>query len=132
MDRMRRPKSRTGKGSARSVDAYLSAMPDRCRVALEAIRKTVQATVPEAEEALVYGVPGFTLGGKALVCYAGFREHCGFYPLSPAVIRAHAAELMKYDTAKGTIRFSPAEPLPAALVRKLVRARRAELQSESS
>lgn len=122
-----KPKAQAGKGSARSVDAYLAAMPDQCRVALEAIRKTVQAAVPEAEEALVYGVPGFKLGGKSLICYAGFREHCGFYPLSPAVIRAHAAELTDYDTAKGTIRFSPAKPLPAALVRKLVRARRAEL-----
>lgn len=104
-------------------------MPDECREALQKIRGIIQDTASDAEEAFVYGVPGFKIGGRPLVCYAGFKRHCGFYPLSPAVIRAHAADLKDYDISEGTIRFKAKEPLSTALVRKLVKARIDELQN---
>ncbi|MCK4408532.1 MAG: DUF1801 domain-containing protein [Candidatus Eisenbacteria sp.] len=106
-------------------------MPDDCRKALQGIRKAIRAAAPEAEEAFVYGVPGFKLAGQSLACYAGFKHHCGFYPMSPAVIRAHASELKKYEISKGTIRFQADRSLSAALVKKLVRARAAELKKKS-
>ena len=115
------------KKKPKDVDAYLADLPDAQREALQRIRETVLATVPGVEEAFVYGVPGFKLGGKSLVCYAGFKQHCGFYPMSPAVIDAHADQLERFDIAKGTIRFQPGKPLSLALLRKLVKARVAEL-----
>ena len=105
------------------IDAYLDALPDDQRQALQCIREAIQAAAPDAEEAFVYGVPGFKLHGKSLVCYAGFKHHCGFYPLSPSVIRAHATQLKKYEISKGTIRFQTDKPLPSSLLKKLVKAR---------
>lgn len=98
----------------------------------EKARQAVQAAAPDAEEAFVYGVPGFKLHGKSLACYAGFKHHCGFYPMSPDVIRAHASQLKGYKISKGTIRFQADKPLLASLVKKLVRARLVELQGGSS
>lgn len=119
--------SRHQKQGPKDIDAYLSSLPEDFRQPLQALRETIMATVPAAEETFVYGVPGFKLNDKALVCYAGFRNHCGFYPLSPAVIQAHSSELNDYEIFKGTIRFQPERPLSNQLVKKLVRARAVEL-----
>ena len=67
--------------------------------------------------------------GRLLVCYAAFKEHCSFFPMSLKVMRDLAAELRNYDTNKGTIRFPIGKPLPAALVRRIVRARIAEVEA---
>lgn len=110
------------------MDAWLSALPADKRAALQKIRKAVKAAAPRAEEGFSYGLPAFRLDGRPLVCFGAASNHCSFYPMSPAVIRAHAADLKGYETSKGTIRFAPADPLPASLVKKLVAARMAELK----
>src|SRR5262245_25989645 len=110
------------------VDEYLASIPAVMRGALQKIRAAIRAGAPGAEEGFSYGLPAFRLDGRPLVCYGASTNHCSFYPMSPAVIRAHADELKKYETSKGTIRFPPEKPLPAALVRKLVKARIAELR----
>jgi uncharacterized protein YdhG (YjbR/CyaY superfamily) len=109
------------------VDAYLASVPADKRAALQKLRAAIGAAAPRAEEGFSYGLPAFRLDGRPLVCFKAAANHCSFYPMSPAVIRAHAADLKSYATSKGTIRFSPEKPLPAALVRKLVKARIAEL-----
>ena len=116
------------KREPKEIDHYLALLPETYRQALQGIREAVRAAVPDADEAFVYGVPGFKLDGKSLFCYAGFKNHCGFYPLSPAVIRAHSSELKGYQISEGTIRFKPEQPLSRTLVEKLVRARAAELR----
>lgn len=116
------------KSKPKDVDAYLTEQPEDYRRILQSLRETIRAAIPQAEEAFVYGVPGFKLYGKSLVCYAGFKKHCGFYPLSPAVISAFSAELADYEIAKGTIRFQADKPLSEELIKKLVLARAAELQ----
>ena len=108
-----------------SVDEYLAAVPPEPRTALEKLRKTIRAAAPQATEAISYGMPAFKYHG-ALVYYAAFQKHCSFFPASAAVIRANARELARFETAKGTIRFTPDHPLPAALVRQIVRARMKE------
>lgn len=100
-------------------------MPGR---ALEELRATIRKAAPTATEGFSYGIPAFRLEGRPLVSYAALKNHCSFFPMSPAVIAAHRKELEPYDTAKGTIRFAPDRPIPAALVRKLVKARIDELQ----
>lgn len=127
---MKRAPSSKGKSEPQhpaSVDAYLASVPSDMRAALQQLRTVISAVAPRAEEGFSYGLPAFRLDGRPLVCFAAATNHCSFYPMSPAVIRAHAAELKGYKTSKGTIQFQAEKPLPAALVRKLVKARIVEL-----
>jgi uncharacterized protein YdhG (YjbR/CyaY superfamily) len=112
----------------RQVEAYLASVPAEARKALQRLRETIRAAAPGAEEGLSYGLPAFRLAGRPLVCYSAAKAHCSFFPMSPAVIRGQAEALKAYSTSKGTIRFSPDNPLPATLVRRLVRARVGELE----
>jgi uncharacterized protein YdhG (YjbR/CyaY superfamily) len=110
---------------ARDIDEYLAALSEAERTALEKLRKTIRAAAPRAEECISYGVPAFRMK-RMLVGFGASKKHCSFYLMSSTTIDAHAKELEGYDTSKGTIRFRADEPLPAALVRKLVKARIAE------
>lgn len=116
------------KDAANEVNDYLAKVPAEARAALERLRKTIRAAAPKATEGFSYGIPAFKLQGRPLVSYAALKNHCSFFPMSPAVMDAHREELEPYDTSKGTIRFPVDKPLPAALVRKLVKARIAEIE----
>jgi uncharacterized protein YdhG (YjbR/CyaY superfamily) len=106
-------------------DILTNATPDQ-RAALEKLRRTIQATAPGAEECISYGLAAFRLNGRALVAFGATANHCAFYPMSGTLVEAHRAELARFETSKGTIRFQPDAPLPTAIVRKLVKARMAE------
>lgn len=111
----------------KSVEAYLEGFTGEERAAIEKLRTTIAAAVPAAEEGITYSMPGFKLGGKGLVCYAGFKDHYSFFPMSGAAIDAHREELGDRVTGKGTIRFEYGERLPVGLVKKVVKWRVAEL-----
>jgi uncharacterized protein YdhG (YjbR/CyaY superfamily) len=115
----------------KSIDDYLAALPEDARAALANLRKTIKAAAPKATEVISYQIPAFKHHGL-LVSFAAFKNHCSFYPMSPDVMRAHAADLKGYDISKGTIHFPADRPLPAALVRKLVKARIAENEKHAS
>jgi uncharacterized protein YdhG (YjbR/CyaY superfamily) len=102
-------------------DDYLAAVTEDKRAALQKLRKAIKRAAPKAEECISYQVPAFRLNGKFLVAYGAAKNHCAFYP--GTTIKALKDDLKGYDTGKGTIRFSADKPLPAALVRKLVRLR---------
>jgi uncharacterized protein YdhG (YjbR/CyaY superfamily) len=125
------PSSKSKPQRAADVDAYLASVPAEHRGALQRLRAAVAAAAPTAEEGFSYGLPAFRLEGRPLVCFGAARNHCSFHPMSPAVIRAHDADLKRYEISKGTIRFSADKQLPVALVRKLVKARIAELRGQS-
>lgn len=108
------------------IDTFLKSLPQDMRKALEGLRAAIAAAAPEAVEAFGYGVPAFKYRGRPLVSFGAGKNHCAFYVQSPAVMDAHQDELQSYDTAKGTVRFTPDKPLPGALVTKLVKARIAE------
>jgi uncharacterized protein YdhG (YjbR/CyaY superfamily) len=112
-------------GKPRTIDEYLAALSDDKRTALEQLRKTIRAAAPKAEECISYQLPAFRQNGM-LVGFGATANHCAFYLMSGSTVAAHRDDLAGYDTSKGTIRFQPGKPLPAALVRKLVRARIAE------
>lgn len=121
---MRTTKSKSA--AANPVEEYLANVPEPARTTLVKIRATIQSVVPaDATEAISYGMPAFKYKG-ALIGYAAFPNHCGLYPMSPAVMEAFKDELERYETSKGTIRFPVDKPPPAALVKKLVKARIAE------
>lgn len=109
-----------------TVDAYLAALPVDQRSVLENLRATIRAAAPSAEEAWSYGMPAFRLDGILLVSYSAFKNHCSFFPMNASLTEQFADELAGWPTAKGTIRFTPEKPLPAAVVKKMVKARAAE------
>jgi uncharacterized protein YdhG (YjbR/CyaY superfamily) len=109
----------------KTIDEYLGAQSEEKRIALEKLRKTIKTTAPKAEECISYGLAAFRQNGM-LVAFGATANHCAFYLMSSSTVKAHKDELKNYDTSKGTIRFQPDKPLPAALVRKLVKARIAE------
>jgi len=109
-----------------TIDEYLAGVTADQRAALEKVRKAVRAAAPKAEEGISYGLAAFRLDGKPLVAFGASASHCAFYPMSSTTVAAHADDLAGYETSKGTIRFPADRPLPAALVRKLVKARIAE------
>ena len=123
---MRPASAEDAASGSRDVDEYLARVPEEARGALEKLRETIRAAVPEATEVISYGIPTFKLHGRSLVWYAAFKKHCSFFPLSSAMREAHGKELERYDSSKGTLRFPPNKPLPATLVRKLVKIRIAE------
>jgi uncharacterized protein YdhG (YjbR/CyaY superfamily) len=84
-------------------------------------RKDIRAAAPRAEEGISYQMPGFRLDGRMLVWFGAAASHCSFFP--GGIVSEFKKDLAKYDTSKGTIRFDPAHPLPATLVRKIVKAK---------
>jgi uncharacterized protein YdhG (YjbR/CyaY superfamily) len=115
-----RPKARV-----KTIDEYLSRLTEDKRAALERLRRTIRAAAPKAKECISYQVPAFSQNGL-LVAFGAGANHCSFYPGNGSTVAALKNELRDYDTSKGTIRFRPDKPLPAALVRKIVRSRIAE------
>ena len=109
-------------GKPKTIDEYLAALSDDKRAALEKLRKTIRAAAPKAEEIISYSLPAFRQNGM-LVAFGATANHCAFYLMSGSTVAAFKNELKDYDTSKGTIRFQADKPLPAALVRKLVKAR---------
>jgi uncharacterized protein YdhG (YjbR/CyaY superfamily) len=106
---------------ARSVAEYLAALAPEQRAALRKLRSVIRSALPRAEECISYGIPAFRLDGRVLVWYGAASNHCSFFP--GGVVEAFKDDLAGYSTSKGTVRFAPDRPLPAALVRKLVKAR---------
>ncbi len=112
-------------GKPKTIDEYLAGLSDDKRTALEKLRQAIRAAAPKAEECISYQLPAFRQNG-ILVGFGATRKHCAFYLMSGSTVEAHRDDLKDYDTSKGTIRFQADDPLPAALVRKLVKARIAE------
>jgi uncharacterized protein YdhG (YjbR/CyaY superfamily) len=115
-----------GPSPAERIDEMLAALPDDQHRALQSLRETIADAAPEAVEALSYSLPAFKYRGRPLASYGASTSHVAFYVMSPAAMEAHRAELTGYDTTKGGIRFQPDRPLPADLVRAIVRTRMAE------
>ena len=104
---------------AKNIDEYLTPLPDAQRIALEALRQTIKAAAPEAEEVISYQIPAFKYKGM-LVYFAAYKNHCSFFVGNGSLIESMKAELTDYDTAKSAIHFTPEKPLPIALVQKIV------------
>ena len=114
------------KSKPRTIDKYLAGVSADQRIALEKLRKTIRAVVPKAEECISYGIPTFRLAGRSLVFFGAWANHCSFYPGSSRTLKKFQSDLKGFQITKGTVRFSPDNPLPPALVKKLVKARVAE------
>ena len=109
------------KKTPKDIDDYVGRFPKEVQQLLEKMRFTIKKAAPRAEETISYGIPAFTLNGR-LVWFAAFKKHIGFYPGSSAVI-AFKKELSAYKGAKGSVQFPFDEPLPLALVSRIVKFR---------
>ena len=116
-----------GNAAPKDVDEYLAGVPEPARGTLERVRAAIRSAVPpEATESISYRMPTFKHNGRPLVWFAAFSKHCSLFPGSMAVMETFKNELKDFDVSKGTIHFPVDKPLPAALVKKLVKARVAE------
>jgi len=113
------------KKAPKTIDGYLATLGADKRAALQKLRRAIHAAAPGAEECISYQIPAFRFEGRMLVWFAAAAKHCSFFP-GAYPIAALKRELTPYRTSKGTIRFPPEKPLPATLVRRLIKARLAE------
>ncbi len=108
------------------MEEYFAGLPPAEREALERLRSTIRSVVPEATETISYQMPAFKLQGRFLVSYAAFRDHCSLFPANDRVREVCGDALLPYLSGKGTLRFTVEHPMPAALVKKVVRTRAKE------
>ena len=106
--------------NAKNIDEYVADFPKEIQTMLEQIRETIRKLAPKAEEAIKYAIPTFVLNGKNLVHFAAFKNHIGFYP-TPTGIESFKKELSKYKQGKGSVQFPLDEPMPLALITKIVK-----------
>ena len=118
-----------GKAAPKNVDEYLAGVPEPARSSLEKVRAVIRSVAPpEATEVISYGIPMFKYKGM-LMGFAAFSNHCSLFP-GAAPLETLKDEIKHFPTSKGTIQFPVDKPLPAALVKKLVKARIAENESK--
>jgi uncharacterized protein YdhG (YjbR/CyaY superfamily) len=107
-----------------TIDAYIAGFPENVQEILQQIRKTIQKAAPDAKEAISYAMPTFKLNGN-LVHFAAYKNHIGLYP-APQGIEAFKKELSVYKGAKGSVQFPLDQPMPLALITKIVKFRVAQ------
>jgi uncharacterized protein YdhG (YjbR/CyaY superfamily) len=109
-----------------TVEQYLAGLPAPERRALDRLRATIRSVEPEATETISYQIPTFKLHGRLLVSFAAFRDHCSLFPANDRVREACGDALTPYLSGKGTLRFTVQQPIPTALVKRIVRTRARE------
>jgi uncharacterized protein YdhG (YjbR/CyaY superfamily) len=128
MKKLKSSSAAKGRGTPKTVDEYLARVPEPARGTLRKVRAAIRSAVPPgATEVISYGMPAFRYKG-VLVWYAAFAKHCSLFPTA-SVIESFNKELKRFPTTKGSIHFPTDKPLPAALLKKIVKARVAEVES---
>jgi uncharacterized protein YdhG (YjbR/CyaY superfamily) len=127
-------KTATNNNLPTTVDGYLATVPNDMRKVLQKLRHTIKSIAPEAEERIAYRIPIFRLQRDDLVGFSAQRNPqkrlCSFYTMSPPLVKAMKKDFQDYEVSGATIHFTPEKPLPAALVKKIVRARVKELSGK--
>jgi uncharacterized protein YdhG (YjbR/CyaY superfamily) len=121
-----------GHVTPRGIDEYLAALDEQKRTSLQELRQTILGIIPNAQECISYGMPGFRLEGKVIAGFAAFKNHLSYLPHSGSVLGELTDDLAGYESTPGSLHFPIDQPLPKALVRKLIAIRLKEVRSPVS
>jgi uncharacterized protein YdhG (YjbR/CyaY superfamily) len=113
-----------------SIDEYIDTFPEDVQPILKRVRRTIKAAAPQAGEKISYGIPTFTLNGKYLIYFAGWKHHISIYPI-PVGDDAFNQEVAPYIAGKGTLKFTIDKPVPLKLITKIVKLKVAENSSRT-
>ncbi|MEZ4501468.1 MAG: DUF1801 domain-containing protein [Dehalococcoidia bacterium] len=113
---------------ARDIDEYLQGVDEPARTTLEALRRTITEVIPDAEEYISYGMPAFRLRGTVVAGFAAFKKHLSYLPHSGSILEQLGDELEGYERTPGSLHFALDEPLPRALVERLIELRIAQAE----
>lgn len=113
------------KSNLKSIDEYIDTFPEDIQKRLKQVRRTIKAAAPQAGEKISYGIPTFTLNGKYLIYFAGWKHHISIYPI-PMGSDAFNQEIAPYVAGKGTLKFPIDKPMPLKLITKIVKLKVAE------
>ena len=111
-----------------TIDEYLQSVPEDRRRTLEDLRRKIRTIVPGAEECISYRIPAFRLNGGVVAGFCATSKGCSYFPFSGSTLKTLARDLIRYDQTKSSLHFSTDNPLPSALVRKLIKARIKEMK----
>jgi uncharacterized protein YdhG (YjbR/CyaY superfamily) len=111
----------------KSVDEYIASQPEVVQAVLKRVRSAIRKAVPAAEETISYQIPAYKLNGRAVLYFAGWKQHYSLYPSSDPVVKAFKDDLAKYTISKGTIRFPLSEPVPVKLIAGIAKVRAKEV-----
>jgi uncharacterized protein YdhG (YjbR/CyaY superfamily) len=115
---------------ARGIDEYLAGLDEPKRTTLQELRQTILAVLPDAEECISYGMPAFRWKGKVIAGFAAFKTHLSYLPHSGSVLRQMSDDLAGYQSTPGSLHFPIDQPLPKALVKKLITVRLNEVRKQ--
>ena len=104
------------KTGVKSVDEYIASQPEAMRGVLRRLRSIIRKVMPRAEEMISYKIPTYKLNGRAVLYFAGWRQHYSLYPSNDRLVAAFEHDLAPYEISKGTIRFPLSEPVPVKLI----------------
>ena len=103
--------------------AYIAAAPASVRPILKALRAAVRRAAPDAEERISYRMPAYFYHG-VLVYFSAFKGHIGLFP--PVREKSLLPLVAKYAGPKGNLRFPLSDPIPYALIERIVKSRMTE------
>ena len=106
---------------ANAVDAYIARQPEAAQAVLRRVRRIIRKVLPDAEETISYQIPAYKIDGRYVVYFAGWKQHWSLYPITEPVQSSLGSALASYELSKGTVRFPLTNPVPAALVERIVR-----------
>jgi uncharacterized protein YdhG (YjbR/CyaY superfamily) len=123
---MNRKSQSKAKPKPESIDEYLGPIQGERRRALDSLRATIHQIAPRAEECISYSIPAFRLDGRVIAGFCATRKGCSYLPFSGSTLATLASDLRGYGGTQSSLHFDPRKPLPASLVRKLIKVRIAE------
>lgn len=113
-------------GKPTTIDEYLATVTGPRRTALARLRETIRSIVPDAEECISYSIPAFRVDGRIVAGFCARKTGCSYFPFSGSTLKTVAHFVRDYDQTRSALHFTPDNPLPATLVRRLIKARIAE------
>lgn len=120
------------RGKPKTIDEYLAAVGPEQRVTLDELRRTIHTVMPKVEECISYSMPAFRFEGHVVAGFLATKKGCSYFPFSGTTLATLADALAAYEQTKSALHFDTNRPLPTALVRKLLKTRIAETQSQAA